>query len=144
MEEFKAFIKKVVSIDEHDLDLVISKCRLKTVPKGKLILKKGQIANQYFFIVSGGVRFYYHIDHQENTTWVCFKNEFFTEISSLNPQKPTRFNIQAIEKTEVIVIDGVNRSSHIESSVGGIFYLYVVIACRQIAENIAGLKCAAI
>lgn len=105
MEEFKAFIKKVVSIDEHDLDLVISKCRLKTVPKGKLILKKGQIANQYFFIVSGGVRFYYHIDHQENTTWVCFKNEFFTEISSLNPQKPTRFNIQAIEKTEVIVID---------------------------------------
>lgn len=105
MEEFKKFIKTIVSIDEHDLDLVLSKCRLKTISKGRLILKTGQIANQYFFILSGGVRFFYHKDDQENTTWVCFKNEFFTEISSLNPQRPTRFNIQAIEDSQIIVID---------------------------------------
>ena len=105
MEEFEAFIKTIVSIDEHDLELVRSKCRLKTVSKGKLILRKGQIANQYFFIVSGGVRFFYHTNDQENTTWVCFKDEFFTEISSLNPQRPTRFNIEAIEDTQIIIID---------------------------------------
>jgi len=105
MEEFKAFIKTIVSIDDHDLDLVLSKCRSKKVLKGKLILRKGQIASQYFFIVSGGIRFFYESEDQENTTWVCFKDEFFTEISSLYPQKPTRFNIQAIEDTEVIVID---------------------------------------
>jgi len=105
MKEFEEFIKRTVSIHEHDLQMVMSKCRLKMVSKGKLILKKGQIANQYFFIVSGGVRFFYETDQHEITTWVCFKDEFFTEISSLNPQKPTRFNIQAIEDTQVIVID---------------------------------------
>lgn len=105
MEKFIAFIRSIVSIDESDLQIVLSRCRTKKVSKGKLILRKGQIANQYFFIVSGGVRFFYELNDQENTTWVTFKNEFFTEISSLNPQKPTRFNIEAIEDTELVVIE---------------------------------------
>jgi len=104
MEEFITFIKTIIGIDDSDLQLVLSRCTEKQVFKGKLILKKGQIANQYFFIVSGGVRYFYETNGQENTTWVTFKNEFFTEISSLNPQKPSRFNIEAIEDTQLIVI----------------------------------------
>jgi len=105
VEKFVTFIKKMIGIDETELNMVLSKCRKKTVPKGKLVLKKGQIAGQYFFILSGGLRFFYEGQTAENTTWVVFENEFFTEISSLNPQKPTRFNIIAIEDTELIVID---------------------------------------
>lgn len=105
MERFVTFIKTVIGIDETELNMVLSRCRKKTVPKGKLVLKKGQIAGQYFFILSGGLRFFYEGQAGENTTWVVFKDEFFTEISSLNPQKPTRFNIIAIEDTELIVID---------------------------------------
>lgn len=105
MEKFVKFIKTIIGIDDIDLNLVLSKSREKTVSKGKLILKKGQIASQYFFIVSGGVRFFYGEYEQQNTSWVVFSNEFFTEISSLNPQKPSRFNIEAIEETELLVID---------------------------------------
>ena len=105
MEEFKKFIKTIVGIDDLDLNLVISKCTERQVSKGKIILKKGQIATQYFFIVSGGLRFFYGDYDRENTTWVIFKNEFFTEISSLNPQKPSRFNIEAVEDTKLIVIE---------------------------------------
>ncbi len=105
MKEFITFIKTIIWIDDFDLKLVLSKCTERQIPKGKLILKKGQIANQYFFIVSGGVRFFYEANDQENTTWVTFKNEFFTEISSLNPQKPSRFNIEAVEDTKLVVID---------------------------------------
>ena len=56
MEQFIKFIKSIVGIDEIDLKLFLSKSREKNVAKGKFILKKGQIATQYFFIVSGGVR----------------------------------------------------------------------------------------
>jgi CRP-like cAMP-binding protein len=105
MEEFITFIRSIVGIDDLDLELVLSKCSLRQVPKGKLILRKGQIANKYFFIASGGVRFFYEVDGQEMTTWVTFKNEFFTEISSLNPQKPSRFNIEAIEDSTLLVIE---------------------------------------
>jgi CRP-like cAMP-binding protein len=105
LTEFITFIRTIVWIDDRDVHLVLSKCKEKHIPKGKLILKKGQIANQYFFTVSGGVRFFYGENGQENTTWVTFKNEFFTEISSLNPQKPTRFNIEAVEDSVLLVID---------------------------------------
>ena len=105
MQQFVDFIKNIISIDDVDLKLILSKCREKKVEKGKYILKKGHIANQYFFINSGGVRFFYGEYEQQNTSWVVFKNEFFTEISSLNPQKPTRFNIEAIEDSELIIID---------------------------------------
>ena len=105
MEEFKLFIRTIICIDDLDLDLVLSRCRERQVPKGKMILRRGQIATHYFFIVSGGLRFFYERSDEENTTWVIFKDEFFTEISSLNPQKPSRFNIEAIEDTKLIVID---------------------------------------
>jgi CRP-like cAMP-binding protein len=95
----------IIRIEDSDLQLVLSRCTERQIPKGKLILKKGQIANQYYFMVSGGVRFFYDRNDQENTMWVTFKNEFFTEISSLNPQKPSRFNIEAVEDTELVVID---------------------------------------
>ncbi|MCF2518398.1 Crp/Fnr family transcriptional regulator [Dyadobacter sp. CY351] len=105
MEEFVNFLRGMISIDDLDLQMVLSRCNERLVPKGKLILRKGQIANQYFFIVSGGVRFFYHLNQEERTSWICFKDEFFTEISSLNPQKPSRFNIDTIEETRLIVID---------------------------------------
>ena len=95
----------MIRIDDADLQTVLSSCTERDVPKGKMILRTGQIANQYFFITAGGVRFFYNHNDQENTTWVMFKNEFFTEISSLNPQKPSRFNIEAIEDTKLVVID---------------------------------------
>ncbi|MDJ1473294.1 Crp/Fnr family transcriptional regulator [Xanthocytophaga flava] len=105
MEELIQFIKGIVWIDDLDLQLVLSRCSERQIPKGKRILRKGQIANQYFFIVSGGVRFFYEAHDQEVTSWVMFKNEFFTEISSLHPQVPSRFNIEAVEETKLIVID---------------------------------------
>jgi CRP-like cAMP-binding protein len=105
MEEFVRFVRSVIWIDELDLQLVLSRCREKQVAKNKRLLRTGQIASQYFFIVSGGVRFFYEFQGQEMTTWVMFEQEFFTEISSLHPQKPSRFTIEAIDETKLIVID---------------------------------------
>lgn len=105
MEEFVKFIRSIIWIDELDLQLVLSRCREKQIAKNKLLLRTGQIASQYFFIVSGGVRFIHQSQGQEMTTWVMFEQEFFTEISSLHPQKPSRFTIEAIEETKLVVID---------------------------------------
>jgi CRP-like cAMP-binding protein len=105
MKQLTDFIKSKIHIEETDLQVVLSKFKERTVNKGQFILKKGQIAHQYFFIKSGGCRFFYGDYDQENTTWVVFQDDFFTEISSLNPQKPTRFNVEAIETTELLYIE---------------------------------------
>jgi CRP-like cAMP-binding protein len=105
MKAFRAFIKSKVAIQALDLEAILSTFKTKKVKKGQLILKRGQIADQYFYIKSGALRFFFGEFDEQLTAWIVFQDDFFTEISSLNPQKPTRFNIEAIEDTELIYID---------------------------------------
>ncbi|MFD1258089.1 Crp/Fnr family transcriptional regulator [Mucilaginibacter terrae] len=99
------FIKSKVSVQESDLEVIISLFKIKKIKKGQLILKRGQIAQQYYYIESGALRFFFGEFDEQLTAWVVFQDEFFTEISSLNPQTPSRFNIEAIEDTELFYID---------------------------------------
>lgn len=105
MKDFSDFIRSKIVIEQSNLQDILSKFKKKFVRKGQLILKRGQIANRYFYIKSGALRFFYGEFDQQLTAWVVFQDEFFTEISSLSAQKPTRFNIEAIEDTELLCID---------------------------------------
>ncbi len=105
MKQFSDFIKSKISIEATELKIILSKFKERSVKKGEFVLKKGQIANQYFFIKAGAIRFYFGEYGNQSTSWVVFQNVFFTEISSLSPNIPTRFNIEAIEKTELLYID---------------------------------------
>lgn len=105
MKELSDFIQSKLAIKETDLEVILSKFKEKKVKKGQLVLKRGQVANQYFYIKSGGLRFFYGEFDEQLTAWIVFQNEFFTEISSLSTQTPTRFNIEAIEETLLIYID---------------------------------------
>jgi CRP-like cAMP-binding protein len=105
MNRFAEFITSKIAIDKQDLDSILSQFKSRDVKKGQLILKRGQIAYQYYYIDSGALRFFFGEFEEQLTAWLVFQNEFFTEISSLNPQKPTRFNIEAIEDTKLIYID---------------------------------------
>lgn len=105
MNGFPDFLKSKIAIDKADLQIILAHFKTRQVKKGQLILKRGQIAYQYFYINSGALRFFFGEFEEQLTAWLVFQGEFFTEISSLNPQKPTRFNIEAIEDTELIYID---------------------------------------
>jgi CRP-like cAMP-binding protein len=101
MQQLADFIRSKVEIDATDLQMILSEFKERKVKKGQFVLKKGQIANQYFFINSGALRFSFGDYDLRDTSWVVFQNQFFTEMASLMPQKPTRFNIEAIEDTEL-------------------------------------------
>jgi CRP-like cAMP-binding protein len=104
MEELSCFIRSRLNIQASELEIVLSNFRKMNLDKGQFVLKTGDIANYYYFIKSGALRFYYGEYEEQLTAWVIVKDEFFTEISSLNPQIPTRFNIEAIEKTVLLII----------------------------------------
>jgi CRP-like cAMP-binding protein len=103
MQELKAFLISTVQITEEELSAVLRCFKSKSLLKGQLLLKRGQIATNYYFLKSGALRFYYEQDH-ELTAWIVQPGEFFTEISSLNPGLPTRFNIEAVENAELYCI----------------------------------------
>ncbi len=104
MKQLSDFIASKVTLSADEQEAIFSYFHEITLEKGEFVLKTGQIANHYYFIRSGALRFYYGDYEEQLTAWVIVKDEFFTEISSLNPELPTRFNIQAIEKTELFQI----------------------------------------
>lgn len=105
MERLIQFIKSKVSIEESELEIILSKFKKKTIEKGKFVLSKGQIAQQYYYISSGGLRFFFGQYEQQETSWVVFQDDFFAEIVSLSQQQSTRFNIEAVEDTELLCIE---------------------------------------
>jgi len=105
MDQLSLFIKSRVAVSDNELQAILSKFKSKSFDKGQFILRRGQIARHYYYLHSGALRFCYGEAEQENTAWLALQNEFFTEISSLSPQVPTRFNIEAIEASEILYID---------------------------------------
>lgn len=105
LNNFAEFIRSKITVDGADLETILAHFKIRKVKKNQLILKRGQIAYQYFYINSGALRFFFGEFDEQLTAWIVFQNEFFTEISSLSPQKPTRFNIEAIQDTELFYID---------------------------------------
>lgn len=104
MQQLAAFIQSTVRVDDDELETILSRFQERAVNKGQFVLKKGQVAGEYIFIKSGGLRFFFNESGQEITAWVALENEFFTEITSLRPQVPTRFYISAIEDSVLFVI----------------------------------------
>ncbi|GAB3898839.1 Crp/Fnr family transcriptional regulator [Larkinella knui] len=104
MEELENFIKSTIQVDTSALVTIVSNFKVRSVAKGKFILKQGHIATDYFFIKSGAIRIYYDADDKQITGWIALENEFFTELSSLKSQKPSRFTIQTLEDTVLLTI----------------------------------------
>lgn len=105
MENLSNYITSIVKIEQEDLDLVLSKFEVKQLKKGDLILKRGQTASFYIYLDSGALRIFNDGADKPYTSWCFLPGDFFTEISSLHHRIPSRFNIEAIEPTELFIID---------------------------------------
>ena len=101
MAELIDFINAQVAIAGEDLHQVVSHFELRSVKKNKHLLRQGQVASEYIFIRKGGLRIYAASGDREVTGWIALEGEFFAELVSLKAQQPTRFNIQAMEDTEI-------------------------------------------
>lgn len=73
------FISKYVSLTEDEKNAVVSSDIFRSLKKGAIILKEGQISNETYFVLKGCIRTYYIIDGVEKTT------AFYTEMETLAP-----------------------------------------------------------
>lgn len=105
MQDLSDFLKtNIYHLTKQDLNEITSRFHAQKIQKKQLLLKRGQIANRYYYVKSGALRFIYG-ENQELTAWIVLPGEFFTEISSFRLQNPTRFNIEAIEEAELYYIE---------------------------------------
>jgi CRP-like cAMP-binding protein len=105
MKELSDFIKSQINISDNDLQIILSNFQERTIDKDRFLIRKGQIVTSYYFIKSGGLRIYLDKDDRQITGWLAFQNDFFTELNSLKSGKPSLFDIQAIESSNLLIID---------------------------------------
>jgi CRP-like cAMP-binding protein len=105
MNELKSFIAYYCKLNDEELNLIVGKFVEKRVPKGRHLLKQGQICSQLVYTVEGSFRIYYNDKKgKEITTWLVFNDMLVTEWASFITQQPTKFNIQAVHDSTIAAI----------------------------------------
>lgn len=105
MDALINFIKSTINIDDQDLESILSYFKEMSFKKDAYVLRQHHYSTNYYFVKSGGVRIWFDKGGEAITAWLIFENDFFSELSGLTSGKPTRFNIQAITDTTLLVID---------------------------------------
>ncbi|SDF24640.1 Crp/Fnr family transcriptional regulator [Chitinophaga filiformis] len=75
-----------------------------SIPKGKYLLRNGEISHSLYFIRKGLLRGFIKEENKEITTWFAMENEMASGIRSFLLQIETVENIQAVEDCELLAI----------------------------------------
>lgn len=74
------------------------------VAKGEDVLRPGQLCDRVYFVERGLLRHYVLHDGKEINTHFALAGTFTTDFASLTGQLPTNTYIEALERTELLVL----------------------------------------
>ncbi len=99
------YFKIKTGIDEKTFTSFSPYFKLKKVKKHAFLLMEGDVCRFNFFVNKGCIRFYTtNQEAQESTRYFAFEGKFGTALTSLIEQTPSFESIQAVEKSELLII----------------------------------------
>jgi CRP/FNR family transcriptional regulator len=99
-------IRRYVSLDDGEAESLLSHIRYKQVKKKEIILKEGQICTANYFVLKGCLRLYVVNDKGvEQIIQFGIDNWWISDYISFDRQTPSGFYIQAVENSEVILLE---------------------------------------
>ena len=103
---FKNFIRQITPLSETEFEQTIIFFAEKTLQKGDFFVKQNKVCRQIAFINKGSLRTFYINDKAEEiTSCFCTENSLTTSYKSFIMQQSSTLSIQALEETELLVID---------------------------------------
>ena len=101
----KTYLASFNLLSEQDIEASLSIAKSRSLEKGELFIQAGKRCDEIAFVKSGSFRSYYLTEDGEETTYcINFPNTFITAYSSYILNQPTRENIQALSKAELLVL----------------------------------------
>jgi CRP-like cAMP-binding protein len=96
------FLENYLPLNDEEKNAIRSLNLFRSVKKGTLLLKEGQLSDESFFVLKGCIRTYYILDGEERTT------AFYTEMDALTPpcavsNTPSEYFISCVEDSIVLV-----------------------------------------
>lgn len=104
--EFTNHLRRLIKIDDAGLELVLSFMKPVSLKKKTLLLQEGQICRSHYFTEKGCLRmFFINAKGTEQTTQFAIEHWWLADYMSFTNQAPAQFSIQAVEESEVLVLD---------------------------------------
>ncbi len=95
-------LRNYISLHEAEEKILLSYLNFQSIKKKEHLLTEGNICNANHFILKGCLRMYNNTDEgTEQIVQFAIDNWWITDYNSLDLQKPSIFNIQAIENSEI-------------------------------------------
>lgn len=105
MTTLELYIKSHFDIlQPRELNEVSSLFKPTILNKGDYFLKEGKQCDKFCFIKTGYLRVFAGFGEKEITQWIATEGHLGTDFSSFFFNLPSRWNIQALEKTELFII----------------------------------------
>jgi len=102
-------IKQYISLDENQVDLILSHISPKTLKNKEYIQEEGEICRNIFFVEKGCLRMFFNNEKgNEQTTYFALENWWLTDYFCFSGQSASQYYIQAVGKTDVITLDRRN------------------------------------
>jgi CRP-like cAMP-binding protein len=99
-------IRRYVSLDDGEAEILLSCLRNREVHKKEHLLKEGQICTSNYFVVKGCLRLYVVNDKGvDQIIQFAIDNWWLSDYISFDRQSPSGFYIQAVENSEVVWIE---------------------------------------
>ncbi len=105
MEAFKQHIGKFVTLSDDDFNRIIGYFTVVSVSRKQNLVTAGQVCRNHYFVLSGCLRKFFVTDKgTEQTTEFAIENWWITDNIAYERQLASEFFIQAVEKSDVLVI----------------------------------------
>jgi CRP/FNR family transcriptional regulator len=99
-------IRKFVPLTDDEAELISSKITLQKLKKKAFVLIAGKPCRANYFVVKGCMRLYYISKKDiEQITQFALENWWITDYDSIESKRPSHFYMQAVENSEVLVLD---------------------------------------
>lgn len=104
LSSIKGHCAQLVEFTADELALIDDYFQPLILKKNELLLRAGKVCDFVVFINKGSLRYYFVKGIEEKTFDIIFENTFFTDYPSFNDDVPSQAYVQALEKTELLVI----------------------------------------
>jgi CRP-like cAMP-binding protein len=105
MPPLQLHIKKYIRIDDEELSAVINFFHSLQLKKKQNLLVEGKICHSNYFVETGCLRlFFINEKGIEQTIQFAIENWWLADYTSFEKQQPSTFNMQAVEKSEVLAL----------------------------------------
>ncbi|MEK7827765.1 MAG: Crp/Fnr family transcriptional regulator [Thermodesulfobacteriota bacterium] len=102
---FRHVVQSLADVPDEEWELFARQVRNRVFETHDLLIRAGEPVTDFFFLVSGFVRFFYLTgDGKEFNKAFAQENQFVGSFGAEVLKQPCRFSVQALERTEAMVI----------------------------------------